>query len=103
MLMNKCRIYDEDNRDRSAHYKSLSEKKEKSHYHGKNCIVLHVTKGSRRVQMRKSQVRERLSLLSSALSMVSWVIVPMTIRIMRIDASSMERLDILLLIVRVIV
>ena len=31
MLVNKCRIYDEDNRPRSTHYKSFSGKKWKDH------------------------------------------------------------------------
>lgn len=35
MLVNKCRIYDEDNRARSTHYKSLYEGKGKNQYHGK--------------------------------------------------------------------
>ncbi|XP_050889553.1 uncharacterized protein LOC127094821 [Lathyrus oleraceus] len=34
-LVNKCRIYDEDNSARSAHYKSLSEKSEKQLNYGK--------------------------------------------------------------------
>lgn len=36
MLVNKCRIFDEDNRARSAHYKSLNEKKGKNQYRGKS-------------------------------------------------------------------
>ncbi|XP_050919394.1 uncharacterized protein LOC127136927 [Lathyrus oleraceus] len=39
MLMNKCKIYDEDNRDRSTNYKSLSDKKGKSEHHGKTYSV----------------------------------------------------------------
>lgn len=35
MLMNKCTIYDKDNRARSAHYKSLGEKKGNNQYRGK--------------------------------------------------------------------
>lgn len=35
MQVNKCRIYDEDNRACYAHYKSLSEKRLKDWYHGK--------------------------------------------------------------------
>ncbi|XP_050915800.1 uncharacterized protein LOC127130885 [Lathyrus oleraceus] len=34
MLVNKCRIYDEDNRDRSTQYKSLYKRKGKNQYHG---------------------------------------------------------------------
>lgn len=34
MLVNKCIIYDEDNRARSTHYKISSEKKNGNHYHG---------------------------------------------------------------------
>lgn len=34
-LVNKCRIYDEDNRARSTHYKSLGEKRGKQLNHGK--------------------------------------------------------------------
>ncbi|XP_050876214.1 uncharacterized protein LOC127079905 [Lathyrus oleraceus] len=39
MLENKCRIYDEDIRAHSAHYKSLSEKKGKNQYCGKPYIA----------------------------------------------------------------
>lgn len=35
MLVNKCRIYDEDNRALSANYKSLSEKKGENENRGK--------------------------------------------------------------------
>lgn len=35
MLVNKCRIYDEDNRARSTHYKSVSEKKNGNQSRGK--------------------------------------------------------------------
>lgn len=34
VMVNKCKSYDEDNRARSSHYKSLNEKKEKSHNRG---------------------------------------------------------------------
>ncbi|XP_050896653.1 uncharacterized protein LOC127103436 [Lathyrus oleraceus] len=39
-LVKKCRIYDKDNKARSAHYKSLSEKMGKQLDHGKSYIIL---------------------------------------------------------------
>lgn len=53
MLVNKCRIYDEDNMAHSAHYNSISEKKEKINIVGSR-IVLQLTKGSRELHMRGS-------------------------------------------------
>lgn len=40
VLVNKCRIYDEDSRVRYAHYKSVSEKKSVSHNYGKPYVTL---------------------------------------------------------------
>lgn len=39
MLVKKCRIYDEDRRARSSHYKSVSGKKNGNHNFGKPYIV----------------------------------------------------------------
>lgn len=71
--------YNDDIMARFAHYKSLSQKKGNNQYRG-NHIVLQLKKGSRRSQMRKVQVGERLPLLSSSLTVVSRVIVPMSAR-----------------------
>lgn len=53
MLVNNCRIYDEDKKARYAHYKSLSEKKGRINIMG-NHIELQLTKGNKELQMRKS-------------------------------------------------
>ena len=47
--MNKCRIYDEDSRVKSAHYKSVSEKKNESQNRGKP-YVTRVGKGNLKFQ-----------------------------------------------------
>lgn len=44
-----------------------------------NCIVLQLTRGSRRLQIGKRQVREGLPLLSNATSVVRRVIVLMSV------------------------
>lgn len=40
VLVNNCRIYDEDNNARSTHYKSISEKKGKRRFLGKSYVTL---------------------------------------------------------------
>ncbi|XP_050918757.1 uncharacterized protein LOC127136210 [Lathyrus oleraceus] len=52
MLVNKCRIYDEDIGDHLAHYKSLSEKKGKNQYRG-NSYSAPADKGNQRVSDEK--------------------------------------------------
>lgn len=61
MLVNKCKIYDEDSRARYSHYKSESEKKSGNQNCGKPYVTL-ADKGnksfSRRLQVGKKQVRD---------------------------------------------
>lgn len=49
---------------------------------GENHTVLHLTKGRRRIQMRKSQVGEGPPLLSSVSGVASWTTMLMSARIM---------------------
>lgn len=57
-MVNKCRIYDEDNRVRSPHYKSVSGKRNDNQNHGKPYVV-YDGKGKQKFQEqnngRKSQ------------------------------------------------
>ena len=69
ILVNKCRIYDQDTRAKSSFYKSYNDKKEKNQDRGKSYSAP-ADKGKQKVLMRRSQVGEELSLLSSDLSMV---------------------------------
>lgn len=60
-LVNKCRIYYEDNRAQPAHYKSLSEKRGKQLNHGKSYSVP-VDKGKQRISdSRRPSVGEALA------------------------------------------
>lgn len=64
-----CRIYDEDNRAKSAHYDSLNKKQEKGQFQGKS-YVTHTVRENKKLQERRSQVGEELLLRSSATSVV---------------------------------
>lgn len=50
--MNKCIIYDEDSRAQSAHYKSISEKKEKGEFRGNPYVAL-ADKGKQKTMVEK--------------------------------------------------
>lgn len=60
MLVNKCRIYDENSRTRSAHYKSIGEKKSGSQNYG---MELQVIRGNGNLQVGKRQVGKKSFLL----------------------------------------
>lgn len=63
--MNNCRIYDEDCKAYSAHYKSISEKREKTQYRGKLSSAP-ANRGKKIALDEKTPSRERLPFLSSA-------------------------------------
>lgn len=58
VLVNKCRIYNEDNKAQYAHYKSLSKKKENGHNHGKPYGYL-VDKGNQKGYYKVASGKEK--------------------------------------------
>ena len=53
MMVNKCRIYDEDRRARSSHYKSVSDKRMGNQNREKHYVVLN-GKGKQRFQQKNN-------------------------------------------------
>lgn len=100
--MNKCRIYDEDCRAHSSHYRSVSERKRKNQFMGKPYTAL-VDKGKQQATNEKIQVEEELQLLLSVSSVVSRATVLMSARIMFWGSLSVVRQVTVLYIVRVMV
>ncbi|XP_058746761.1 uncharacterized protein LOC131619712 [Vicia villosa] len=70
ILVNNCRIYDQDTRVKSSFYKSYNEKKGKNQDHEKPYSTL-ADKGKQRVSDEKKPSGEELPFLSSALSEVN--------------------------------
>lgn len=79
--MNNCRIYEDDSKARSAHYKGLSEIRGKKKMNRGSLIVLKLIKVNRELLMIRGKVGEVLLLLLSAIDVVSWVIVLVNARV----------------------
>ena len=77
--MNKSRIYDEDSKARSAHYKSVNERKGKRQYRGEP-YVTPVDRGNIRVLKAKGQVGEIRTFLRHATIVVSQDIASLSVR-----------------------
>lgn len=90
MLVNKCRIYDEDIRARSAHYKSINEKKGKDQNRGKPYSTL-AEKGKHKASGEKRPSGRESSAFIKCYKCGVMDIVQTTIRVMRRNATNVKR------------